>query len=164
MLLGSSPSGHCAVLRRRLHLTHNWGRSTDSLRAKSRLRNSASTWDALGAPARGYRKFDANNKKEQCANSTNFNQHQAVPLTKFSPSKRRAGPGTGCGANISSFSFSCGKARPRCSQVTVFPKMRRFYWFSRRVIALWRASKLLRTKEAARLAQDGLGTDASVWG
>jgi hypothetical protein len=57
------------------------------------------------------------------------------PVHEIFTVERRAGPGTGCGANISSFSISRGKARPRCSQVTVFTKMRRFYWFSRRVIA-----------------------------
>ena len=36
--------------------------------------------------------------------------------------------------------------------------------FSRRVIALWLASNLLRTKDGVRLALDGLGTDFSVLG
>ena len=37
-------------------------------------------------------------------------------------------------------------------------------WFSKRVIALWLASKLLTTKDAVRLALDGLGTVGSVLG
>ena len=36
--------------------------------------------------------------------------------------------------------------------------------FSKRVIALWLASKLLTTKDAVRLALDGLGTVGSVLG
>jgi hypothetical protein len=36
--------------------------------------------------------------------------------------------------------------------------------FSKRVIALWLAGKLLKTKDAVRLALDGLGTVGSVLG
>ena len=92
-----------------------------------------------------------------------FNSHQVVAFHQVFTADERARPGTGDGAKISSRLLPPRVARLGLSATHRRPQsVAAFIGFSRPVIALWRAPKLLRTKDAARLAQDGLGTDGSV--